>query len=224
MHTLILFTLSFALPGAEELPLVTDVDAQPLKAQARRVAQALDSLGEPLTDARKTSLKKAYAQTDAEKAVVAIQQTLDPLCLAAVNINPESRVKVAPGPAPKELVEQGWRVFLVKVHNEAGVTAPLRVQSKNALPIYKRSTGSKEPAQNHQAVRRGRPLARHPHVRQPAADEKPLRLGAGVPHRAALQPGSRQTRGGHRVSTSGRARRTLAFEMRRRSCSSAKAR
>ena len=23
-------------------------------------------------------------------------------------------------------MEQGWRVFLVKVHNEAGVTAPLR--------------------------------------------------------------------------------------------------
>ena len=37
-----------------------------------------------------------------------------------VNINPESRVKVARGPAAAELVEQGWRVFLVKVHNEGG--------------------------------------------------------------------------------------------------------
>ena len=36
-------------------------------------------------------------------------------------------MKVAPGPARAELVEHGWRTFLVKVRNEAGVTAPLRV-------------------------------------------------------------------------------------------------
>jgi hypothetical protein len=49
---------------------------------------------------------------------------LDPLCLAFVNVNPESRVKVARGPAKAQLVEQGWSVFLIKVHNDAGLTAP----------------------------------------------------------------------------------------------------
>jgi hypothetical protein len=44
---------------------------------------------------------------------------LDARCLAGVNINPESRVKVARGAAAAELVQQGWRVFLVKVHRRA---------------------------------------------------------------------------------------------------------
>ena len=49
-----------------------------------------------------------------------------------MNINPESRVKVTRGPAQAELLEQGWRTFLVKVHNEAGVTAELLAVSPNA--------------------------------------------------------------------------------------------
>src|SRR5207245_585789 len=59
--------------------------------------------------------------------------------LALVDINPESRVKVAPGPAKPELVEAGTRIFLVKVNNAAGVTAKLEVDSPNAAPVYIRS-------------------------------------------------------------------------------------
>ena len=66
---------------------------------------------------------------------MALQQVLDSYCLLAVEINPESRVKVRQGEAPLELVEQGWRQFLVKVFNQAGVTAPLRVKSPNAIPL-----------------------------------------------------------------------------------------
>src|SRR4051812_6105664 len=52
------------------------------------------------------------------------------------------------GPAPAALVQNGWRVFLVKVHNEAGVTAELVAESPNAAPIHKRSTNSPEPKQS----------------------------------------------------------------------------
>ena len=38
------------------------------------------------------------------------------------------------GPAKRELVEQGWRNFLVKVRNQAGGTAELRASSPNARP------------------------------------------------------------------------------------------
>ncbi len=62
-----------------------------------------------------------------------------------MNINPESRVKAAQGPAAPWLVQNGWTVFLVKVHNEAGVTAELQATSPNAEPIYKQSTSSAEP-------------------------------------------------------------------------------
>src|SRR6267378_3918275 len=68
-------------------------------------------------------------------AVQAIQAALDPLCLLAVDINPEARVKVAAGPAAAELTEAGWRTFLVKVHNAAGVTAELKVFSDQAKPL-----------------------------------------------------------------------------------------
>jgi hypothetical protein len=70
---------------------------------------------------------------------------LDKYALAIVEINPESRVKVQPGPAKPELIEAGARVFLVKVINKAGVTARLEVQSPNALPIYVQSDKSAEP-------------------------------------------------------------------------------
>ena len=120
---------------AEPLPIVTEVEAQPLKAQAKRIAQALEFLGAPLTKQQQQALTKALAENDKKKAIAAVQKALDPLVLAAVNINPESRVKVARGPAKAVLNEQGWSVFLVKVENEAGVTAPLRAQSPNAAPI-----------------------------------------------------------------------------------------
>ncbi|PYR35293.1 MAG: hypothetical protein DMF90_14090 [Acidobacteria bacterium] len=42
------------------------------------------------------------------------------------------RVKVAPGSARPELVELGWRQFLVKVHNQAGTTSVLRGTSSQA--------------------------------------------------------------------------------------------
>ncbi|MBM4005098.1 MAG: hypothetical protein FJ295_17720 [Planctomycetes bacterium] len=133
---------------AESLPLVDGVEAQPLKAQVRRVVDALDFLGEPLTGEQKSQLQQALDDTNDQRAVKRIQQILDPLALLGVNINPESRVKVARGAAPARLNEQGWRVFLVKVHNEAGVTAALKASSPNAAPLYQRSSNSPEPKLN----------------------------------------------------------------------------
>src|SRR5947209_4210123 len=108
------------LCAAEELPLVTTVEFQPLAAQAGRVLQSLELLGEPLTAADAKQLRLILEHGAANAASVeAIQKILDKHCIAGVNINPESRVKVQQGPAKAELVEQGWRAFLVKVHNEA---------------------------------------------------------------------------------------------------------
>ncbi len=137
-------TISAAADDKQPTP-VSDVELQPLAAQAQRVAQTLDLLGSPLSTEQQAALDKAAADSDAKAGILGIQAVLDPLCLALVDINPESRVKVAAGPAVPKLVQQGWRVFLVKVHNEAGVTAAMRVGSPNAAPIYTRSSGSPEP-------------------------------------------------------------------------------
>ena len=132
--------------GAEELlPVIQQVDVQPLRAQTRRVVQALEFLGEPLTGEERQAFDAAVTEPDEGNAVAAIQRVLDQRVLATVNINAESRVKVARGPAPAELVQQGWKVYLVKVHNEAGVTAALRVQSPQAADLYRQATNGAEP-------------------------------------------------------------------------------
>ncbi|MCI0535387.1 MAG: CehA/McbA family metallohydrolase, partial [Verrucomicrobiales bacterium] len=115
---------------------VRDVELQPLGAQAKRLIEALDFLGTPLTPQDVQTVERAVQSASNDTAVETIQQTLDKYCLAGVNINPESRVKVARGPAKAELLEQGWRAFLVKVHNEAGVTAELLAVSPNAKASY----------------------------------------------------------------------------------------
>ncbi|MGD9722619.1 MAG: CehA/McbA family metallohydrolase [Pirellulales bacterium] len=142
----ILFLVTHAWGAQPDpLPLVTNVELQPLSAAVKRVAQALDFAGAPLSKDQQAALDAALANTDAAAAVKQVQAVLDPLCLVGVNINPESRVKVASGQAAPSLAQQGRRLFLVKVHNEAGVTAQLRVSSPNAAPLYERSHNGPSP-------------------------------------------------------------------------------
>ncbi len=131
--------------AADEPDLVEGVDWQPLRSQVERLVQSLELVGAPLQASARAELDAALAQTDPAEGVAAVQRALDPLCLAAININPESRVKCAPGMALPGLVQNGWRVFVLKIHNEAGVTAPLRCLSPNAAPLHKPSTGSADP-------------------------------------------------------------------------------
>jgi hypothetical protein len=132
---LILGLLPSAL-GGQEIAKVEQVELQPLVAHVMRVAETMDYLGTPLSPIDKQALEKAVNEADGERAVAAIQNVLDKHCLLDVHINPESRVKVTQGPARAELLENGWRSFLVKVRNEAGVTAQLAAESPNALPVF----------------------------------------------------------------------------------------
>jgi hypothetical protein len=117
------------------------VELQPLAAQVTRLIETLDYLGAPLSAADKQALEKATADSDAARAGRAIQEILDRYALFDIHINPESRVKIAQGAARPELVQNGWRTFLVKVHNEAGVTAQLKAESVNAQRVFARGKG-----------------------------------------------------------------------------------
>ncbi len=130
---------------AAELPKVK-VERQPLAAQARRVSEALALLGEPLSDAERQALHNAAAAAEENQAVAMIQTILDKRCLAGVHITADKKLEVQAGPAPAQLAEQGWRVFLVKVHNEPGLAnVELTASSPNALPLTKRSTAKADP-------------------------------------------------------------------------------
>ncbi|MEM7233032.1 MAG: CehA/McbA family metallohydrolase [Planctomycetota bacterium] len=129
---------------AADLTPIAGVEKQPFVAQVQRVVEAFQFIGSPLSLDERSALKAAY-ELKPEAAVKKIQEILAPRVLIAVNVNPESRVKASRGPARAELMQQGWRAFLVRVHNEAGVTAKLVAESPNAAPLHRRSTGSKEP-------------------------------------------------------------------------------
>jgi hypothetical protein len=123
---------------------VDTVEFQPLAAATSRLLKALQFQGTPLPDADTAALQQVLKSGTGREGVIAIQKILDPHCLALVRINPESRVSVAAGPTPKQLIQQGWRTFLVKVHNEAGVTGELKVGSPQSGPTYQQGKGPRE--------------------------------------------------------------------------------
>src|SRR6185503_4227574 len=136
---------------AADLPVVSDVDPQPLVAQVQRLIEATDYLGAPFSPADKKALLAASPESSAKKAVAEIQRVLDAYCIAGVQINPEMRVKVTQGPAKAELEEQGWRIFLVKVANESGTTAELKAVSPNAMSRFEPSRTPSDEAYRKQA-------------------------------------------------------------------------
>jgi hypothetical protein len=134
----ILFYLATFLQAQERsaLPLVSDVERQPLVAQVQRLVEALDFLGVPLRAADRTALDAALKEMDEAKCVEAIQRVLDPHCLVGVELKSDKEITAATGPAKPELTEQGWTQFLVKVHNPQGLTSELRAASPNALRLH----------------------------------------------------------------------------------------
>lgn len=123
--------------AADPPPVIGDVEGQPLAANAERLTKALDFLGAPLSDG---PLKAAIEAKDAKK----IQETLDPKVLFVVTINPESRVKVARGPAEATIQQAGYVPVLVKVVNESTVKKPLKIMSPQSGPRYSGS-GDRNP-------------------------------------------------------------------------------
>ena len=143
---IVILALTLGLRAQEHIHTTTaePVPIQPLAQQVRRLETALAYLGQPLPAADRKTFDEAIAMRDATGAVSRLQEVLDRYVLATVHINPESRVKVAQGAARPELLEGGTRLFLVKVVNEAGVTAPVTVQSPNSGRVFIPSRGVPE--------------------------------------------------------------------------------
>jgi hypothetical protein len=128
--------LAGTLGRSAELPLVTNVDWQPFTAEVKRLVEATDYLGSPFSAQEKEEIARLTSAPSSNEGEARLQGLLDAHCLFGVQINPEMRVKVSQGAAKPDLVEQGWRIFLVKIQNESGTTAELRALSPNALSLY----------------------------------------------------------------------------------------
>jgi hypothetical protein len=121
--------------AAENLPLVHGVETQPLLAQVKRLEDAMEFIGQPLSEKVREQLRQARQEKTINGIDVAIQTALDPLCVGTVVLETNGEVSFTPAsPAPK-LLEQGWRAFLVKVQNPGGRRDALLVDSPGARPL-----------------------------------------------------------------------------------------
>jgi hypothetical protein len=112
------------------------VEWQPFRAQVTRVLEGLKNQGFALPADDEKAVRDILENGSGGEAVQKLEALLDKHALVEVNINPESRVKLARGKARAELVQGGWRSFLVKVANEAGVTGELRGVSPQAKSVF----------------------------------------------------------------------------------------
>ncbi len=119
---------------------------QPFEDQVNRLQMALEFLGQPLPQQDKEQIRAAFAREGKQSAVAAVEAILDKYALVIVTMSAESRVSVKRGSAPADLIQDGARLFLVKVINQAGVTSPLAIESPNTGPVYIPSTSAPEPA------------------------------------------------------------------------------
>ncbi|WP_232064498.1 CehA/McbA family metallohydrolase [Rhodocytophaga rosea] len=98
--------------------------------------ETLDFLGTPLSSADKQKIEEIIRTRNAFQMTEEIASTLDKYCILEASINPESRVQVVPGKANPQLWQNGWRTFLIKVDNQAGITAVLQASSQQASKVY----------------------------------------------------------------------------------------
>src|SRR5262249_10740300 len=119
---------------ADELPGPDEASWPHLRENVRSVLEVLDRLNAPLSEKSAQVLKNLVSNNKVagKTAVFTAQRALDAHCLAAVSINPQSRVKAARGPAAATLVQDRAGVVLIKVLNEAGVNSPLASSSPQA--------------------------------------------------------------------------------------------
>lgn len=121
----------------------THVPFQPFAAATDRLCKALASLGTPLDspeDAKIRHALNASGTAQEQAGVGAIQEALSSHVLMNVEINPEMRVSVSRGPAVAELVQGGWRTFLMRISNAAGTTPVLTIKSPQGGPMGRHSS------------------------------------------------------------------------------------
>jgi hypothetical protein len=124
----VLFTPAFAR-AQDTLPVVDEVEFTTFHDQIQRLLKGLEALKASLPEETAKALRPLLRNGAKDAgASQKIQELLDGRCLFGVTINPESRVKAARGSLAAQLVRDQPVYVLVKVQNDAGVTAPLKVE------------------------------------------------------------------------------------------------
>jgi hypothetical protein len=125
------------------LPVVEDVKWEPFRDHCRRLLKTLDAAKVPLPVETVRGVQKLLDKKPdhPDAAIRAVQELVDPHCLLAVSINPESRVKAARGPAVLKLFRNQETVALIKIHNDGGITHRLRLRGPEIVRGDERDDG-----------------------------------------------------------------------------------
>ena len=181
---------------AESLPIVASVEFQPLSAQVRRVVEALDMLGQPLARRRPRAARHAHRRRRPERRRADHPGGARPALPGRRQHQPREPREGGPGAGRARAGAERLAVFLVKVHNEAGVTAELagrepqrRARSTSDRPAAPSRSRRSAPPRSSSAGWTWRCSATG-RLKRDA-----LGPGARVPDHPGLQPRRRQARG-----------------------------
>jgi len=132
-----LMVLLGAAVGAQALPAwaaeVSVIEPQPYFASVKRALESLASLGAPIAAADAEQLAALGRQND-RTAVDAAEEILNRYTLATLSIDADGALHVGVGGAQRKLVEQGWRMFLVRLANPAGRKGNLALYAGQGTP------------------------------------------------------------------------------------------
>src|SRR5262245_50714394 len=101
-----------------------DIAPQPYFAAVNRALEALAKLGAPVTAADAQQLATLAHQGD-RAAIDAAERILDRYTLVRIVTEADGAAPAVVAGASPTLLEQGWRVFLMRVSNPLGTTARL---------------------------------------------------------------------------------------------------
>ncbi|MEZ2346067.1 CehA/McbA family metallohydrolase [Terriglobus sp. RCC_193] len=98
-------------------PEIRQIPTQPYFAAVNRAIQALSHLGSPIssTDAEQIVI---LTQRNDVAAINKAEEILSHYTLAQLSLSADGAPQITAGNAPRQLVEQGWRMFLVRIENE----------------------------------------------------------------------------------------------------------
>jgi hypothetical protein len=129
--------LAGAFAGAQLCPALESktiqVPPQPYFAGVQRALDTLAKLGVPVTAADEQQIASLARQNDTA-AVSAAETILERYTFAKLFIESDHSVHIAPGGAPRQLLEQGWRIFLVRVENPGAKTDSIQFSSGLETP------------------------------------------------------------------------------------------
>ena len=128
--------MKYLLPLFINILLFTSLhsqDKQPFYFQINNIIETLDLIGSPIAATDKTNIQQLILNNDEPGN---IEKILEKYVIFNVQVNPESRVKVNVGIAQPELLQSGWKTFLIRVENQSGITAHFDITSEQAKRTY----------------------------------------------------------------------------------------